>query len=78
MTHEMGHGICQEKNERRADDYGTAATRSQDSRLQPDAGAQASCGGAESTVGRGTVDDRWTSCQAPCDRVYSLEQGFKV
>ena len=22
VTHEMGHGICQEKNERRADDYG--------------------------------------------------------
>ena len=22
ITHEMGHGICQEKNERRADDYG--------------------------------------------------------
>ena len=22
VTHEMGHGICQEKNERKADDYG--------------------------------------------------------
>ena len=22
ITHEMGHGICQEKDERRADDYG--------------------------------------------------------
>jgi hypothetical protein len=22
VTHEMGHGICQEKDERRADDYG--------------------------------------------------------
>jgi hypothetical protein len=24
ITHEMGHGICQEKNERKADDYGKA------------------------------------------------------
>lgn len=24
ITHEMGHGICQEKDERRADDYGKA------------------------------------------------------
>ena len=22
ITHEMGHGLCQEKDERRADDYG--------------------------------------------------------
>ena len=29
VTHEMGHGICQEKDERRADDYGRQLRRGQ-------------------------------------------------
>jgi hypothetical protein len=41
VTHEMGHGICQEKNERRADDYGRELRKGKTPDCSPTPGGKA-------------------------------------
>jgi hypothetical protein len=41
ITHELGHGICQEKNERRADDYGRELREGKTPNCSPTPGGKA-------------------------------------
>ena len=65
VTHEMGHGICHEKNERRADDYGRALRQGKTSGLQPEAGWQGNNSGAKPSVVLEPFDDVGTLAGPP-------------